>query len=176
VKLVCFKCGETAPKLIRSACNRCYMKHYHAGTLDELPLTPKPERGKIIRTEKLCPRCDTTKPIESFSVAVSRADGRMGWCKSCYADWRREQGGDHFRDYELRRNYGITLKDYNALFDKQGGACAICLQALTARLHVDHCHNSKEVRGLLCTSCNNGLGRFKDRPDLLEAAAAYLRR
>jgi len=53
------------------------------------------------------------------------------------------------------------------------GSCDIC-GSLTRRLYVDHCHATGSVRGLLCTSCNLGLGLFKDRPGILRVAAAYI--
>ena len=55
----------------------------------------------------------------------------------------------------LKRKYGITAKEYEALFKRQGGVCAICGRPpKTRRLHVDHCHRTKVVRGLLCFRCN----------------------
>ncbi|MGA4543566.1 endonuclease VII domain-containing protein [Uniformispora flossi] len=54
----------------------------------------------------------------------------------------------------------------------QFGICPICLRPRPE--HVDHDHSSGEVRGVLCFNCNSGLGQFKDRPDLLRRAAAYL--
>jgi hypothetical protein len=76
----------------------------------------------------------------------------------------------------LRTQYGISLEEYDAMLKRQGGACAICRKRPTERLCVDHCHVTRKVRGLLCRQCNFGLGHFRDDPDLVEAAAAYLRR
>jgi Recombination endonuclease VII len=59
---------------------------------------------------------------------------------------------------------------------KQNGVCAICLTNPDGKLFVDHDHDRKSIRELLCNLCNVGLGSFKDRPSLLEAAAAYLRK
>lgn len=77
------------------------------------------------------------------------------------------------RDWYLRTEYGITLVQYERLFEKQSGGCAICGRN-QKRLCVDHDHISGRVRGLLCNSCNNGLGRFKDNPKSLRKAADYL--
>jgi hypothetical protein len=77
------------------------------------------------------------------------------------------------RDWYLRTEYGITLTQYETLLEKQGGGCAICGRKEKC-LCVDHDHATGRVRGLLCGSCNNGLGRFKDDPKRLRRAANYL--
>lgn len=72
----------------------------------------------------------------------------------------------------------MTVRDLHVLMESQGRACAICrTQEWGAKgPQVDHCHTNGHVRGLLCNNCNNGLGRFKDDPARLLAAAAYLKR
>jgi hypothetical protein len=85
-------------------------------------------------------------------------------------------------DCRLRRTFGITLEEYGALLVAQGGVCKICGGHARKRskypehvgLHVDHDHNTKRVRGLLCDKCNQGIGCFRDVPALLRAAADYL--
>ena len=73
----------------------------------------------------------------------------------------------------FRKVYGISWADYEAMFERQGGACAICKRTgLT--LCVDHCHLTGEVRGLLCIRCNSAIGFCSDDPAVLQAAAAYL--
>jgi hypothetical protein len=80
--------------------------------------------------------------------------------------------------------YGLTVERYEALRAAQHNLCAICRQPEIRRhpkggewqLSVDHCHETGEIRGLLCEACNNGLGKFHDDPDLIEKAAAYLRK
>lgn len=76
----------------------------------------------------------------------------------------------------LRRKYGITLEEYDALLQQQGGTCAICRRPPRddISLHVDHDHETGARRGLLCFRCNNSLGDLEDDPDLLRRAAAYL--
>lgn len=83
------------------------------------------------------------------------------------------------RDNEHRRLYGMEPEDYTALLDAQNGKCAICRlehRGSGKRLHVDHCHNSSKVRGLLCGKCNTAIGLLDDLPERAEAVAAYLRR
>jgi hypothetical protein len=73
----------------------------------------------------------------------------------------------------FRKVYGISWADYEAMFERQGGACAICKRT-GVTLCVDHCHLTGEVRGLLCIRCNSAIGFFSDDPTLLQTAAAYL--
>lgn len=80
------------------------------------------------------------------------------------------------------RRYGITAEAHDEMLVRQKGLCAICgdppsggVRAVS-RLHIDHDHKTKRVRELLCNNCNNGLGRFRDDPGLLRAAAEYIER
>jgi len=73
----------------------------------------------------------------------------------------------------LRRRYGMSLDDRDALLARQGGVCGICKKH-HRRLHVDHCHATRKVRGLLCGTCNRGLGHYNDDPVLTRAATAWL--
>lgn len=79
------------------------------------------------------------------------------------------------RIYALSR-YGLTLDEYQMMFDAQHGECKICLQTQEGELlSVDHCHETGRVRGLLCRQCNRALGLFYDDYDMMFRAAAYLR-
>lgn len=83
--------------------------------------------------------------------------------------WKREDA--------LRRAYGITRAEFDVLVEKQGNLCAICHGERNGPgtvLHVDHCHTTGRVRGLLCSNCNRALGMFGDDPVRLRAAADYL--
>lgn len=75
----------------------------------------------------------------------------------------------------MKWQYGITPEQYDEMFDKQKGTCAICGHSPEGRrLDVDHCHRSGEVRGLLCNKCNQAIGLFNDEPNLIERALEYL--
>lgn len=81
----------------------------------------------------------------------------------------------------LKQLYGITAADYERMLADQGGACAICgstdhKSSRTKYFAVDHDHTTGEVRGVLCHSCNKGLGLLQDNPKVLKAAASYLER
>jgi hypothetical protein len=90
----------------------------------------------------------------------------------------RERRKPAAREDHLRRKFGITQADYERMLATQGGGCAICARAPRAgsSLHVDHDHESGEVRGLLCFRCNGGLGQFAEDEDRLGDAMAYLTR
>ena len=137
---------------------------------------------------RTCIRCHQSRPDGEFYAARV---GRRNVCKRCRqqqvetrernmtpeqrAARARSRHGD-----SLRRRYGMTLAEYDALFDAQGGRCAGC-QRLGKRggresgsLHVDHNHSTDTVRGLLCTSCNGAIGRVVENPDTLRRLAGYL--
>ncbi len=86
------------------------------------------------------------------------------------------------RVQRLRRNFGLTVAEYDAMVAAQGGVCACCQKVEThrnrngevSRLAVDHDHATGSVRALLCHSCNTGIGSFYDDPALLRAAAGYI--
>jgi hypothetical protein len=78
----------------------------------------------------------------------------------------------------LKRTYDISLKEYEQLFIKQHGVCAICHQPPTEEkpfLVVDHDHKTEKVRGLLCNNCNVGIGNLRDSLIIVSAAARYLK-
>lgn len=77
----------------------------------------------------------------------------------------------------LLSQYGLTPESFEQLLAAQGRKCAICGHAQPSPKMfpmIDHCHKSGKVRGILCSHCNMGLGKFKDDPKLLQAAIAYL--
>ena len=87
--------------------------------------------------------------------------------------WKRP----HRRDWWLKKKFGISLKEYTALLETQGGGCAICGGGPTGKqvwLSVDHDHATGVIRGLLCHSCNAAIGMLKDDPALCKAAGSYL--
>jgi Recombination endonuclease VII len=104
------------------------------------------------------------------------------------AVWRKanpEKKRFNQANHMLKRNYNLTLGQYNAMLEAQGGVCAICGQPETAldrtgervmALAVDHDHGKFQVRMLLCRNHNTGLGLFGHNSRLLRAAADYLDR
>lgn len=85
--------------------------------------------------------------------------------------------------YRLKHYFGLSVKEYEAMYESQSGRCYLCgnsesavIRGKTLMLAVDHCHKSGKVRALLCSQCNTGLGLFKDSPELLKRAAEYVTR
>jgi len=96
-------------------------------------------------------------------------------------EWRRlnpELYKQRMRWYNVKGTYGIDEVEYRKMLDAQGGTCAICKSPDPGWkhewFHIDHCHKTGKVRGLLCNGCNPGLGSFGDDPSRLRLAAEYL--
>lgn len=146
-----------------------------------------------MQTSKICPKCKTDKPITEYWQRKTR-QGRQpaSRCKPCSTqanrDWRKKKPDYEKRRYQaskletrerhLVRKYGVDLAAYDQMLTKQNGKCAICSKLARQEnygvLHVDHCHKTGAVRGLLCRNCNHVLGLMNDNPDLVRAAANYL--
>ncbi len=90
----------------------------------------------------------------------------------------REKNREHYlkmkRKWTLKGKYGITPGQFEELALAQGYACAICHNVPKSTLHIDHCHETGRIRGLLCTNCNTALGLLKDNADFLASAITYL--
>ena len=121
---------------------------------------------------KHCSICDTNKPILEFSPNKRYKDGFYKHCKKCHYSY-------YGRNSHFKRTYGITEDQYNAAVLKLDNKCQVCnAEAINShkwgRLVVDHCHDTGNVRGYLCQSCNMTLGSARDNPDILRRLANYL--
>ncbi len=136
-----------------------------------------------------CLTCKKRKPKTAFYLYAKgrrhlyRKGARRPKCKACQHAARKVHRWAHPVETakvawraKLKRVYGITPDQYDALLELQRGRCAICERPSPdgRRLHIDHDHKTKRVRGLLCHDCNRGLGIFKDSPSLLRMALVYL--
>jgi hypothetical protein len=135
----------------------------------------------------LC-KCDCGKLTE-----VRIGNIRSGRTKSCgclnfvrgedspnYKHGRSKKTNEDYKQYQRecydRFKYGLEPEDKKTLIEKQNNSCAICGYKFGQKegdMHIDHCHTTNVVRGLLCNSCNTGLGHFRDSPELLNKAAEY---
>lgn len=127
--------------------------------------------------EKTCGRCNTSKPLDEFHRQPSGAHGRHSWCKDCANAFYRSRRPKTYapeakRRWQLMTRYRLTPEQVEAMRQAQGCACAICRVPL-GKFHIDHDHNTKAVRGLLCHGCNVKLGGWDDLT-WRDAALAYL--
>lgn len=145
---------------------------------------------RLLSDSKECTKCSIVKPISEFFRDSQKSDGHYSSCKTCCkspskirsARWRKNQPDKWrsvFRSSALKRRYGITIEEFESLWDKQQGLCAICHNPAAGKgsmsiLGVDHDHKTGKVRGLLCWRCNQGLGYFKDDIKRLQSAIQYL--
>lgn len=132
---------------------------------------------------KVCTKCKEPKSLDKFSKGKGFKDGIYSICKRCRNDLRNSKGPRNVNKLQakawvLKSNYNLTLAQFNELRIKQDYRCAICgLHESDNRqgtLHVDHCHDTGKVRGLLCLQCNRGIGMLRDNAKLCTKAAEYL--
>jgi len=132
-----------------------------------MPDKPCPKGHQTLRYAKYGQCLDCLKISKEAYRATEKGKAKDREYAKNY-EWKGKQ------DARLRL-YGITQEQYEALILKQNGKCAICEIGLDMgkRTCIDHCHNSKKVRGILCWSCNTAIGHFKDSPAILRRAALY---
>jgi len=134
-----------------------------------------------------CKQCSKESSRKSYRETESVRQAAKTW-RSANPEKVKEASRKHYynnrekeltrhRRYRLLTNYGMTLESYDEMVKLQNGRCLICQDLPKGRwgvLHVDHCHETGKVRGLLCVGCNKALGFLNDNPDLAEALADYL--
>ena len=139
---------------------------------------------------RVCNCCNTEKPLDQFQKKKGYKEGRIPQCFDCSRaielarhHANKHEGGygaynyEKDRDAKLRAAYGISYGEYQLMLEAQQGACAICGTTSTGKrkaFHVDHCHHTGKVRGLLCSNCNTGIGGLRDDIGLLKRAIEYL--
>lgn len=150
---------------------------------DRRRLPPKPFGGTMeelkVEAVKSCKYCGRTLPLSNFGPKRGHRMGVRNQCHEC-----RRKGDAILRKNWKDCNLQTTLKRRNINSDtyskwvvKQGNNCAICGRDRTTqnrRLAIDHDHKTGLLRGLLCTTCNTGLGCFRDSVELLNKAIRYL--
>ena len=124
---------------------------------------------------KVCTCCNIEHPVSNFYKQYGKPQSQ---CKDCVKVKQKtyyDANKDHVRNRNAASKYGIPYSEVVALRDK--GECDICGSDgsnYKLGLHIDHCHETNKVRGLLCHGCNTGLGAFKEDLNLLIKAKEYL--
>ncbi len=144
---------------------------------------------------KICTKCKIEKPFAAFCNTTKGKYGRESCCKKCKNDYakkyrqihkpkmikymrkycRTENGKFNQRKNHLKRTFGLTLKQYDQMSERQNGVCAICgnINKSGRRLYVDHNHKTGKIRGLLCHKCNTYLSALEDKK-FADSAKKYL--
>lgn len=162
-------------------------------------------RGQAGLSPQVCPTCgESYQPYRSTQRACSRKcllklPDRRAAARAYHSDpanrerknaARRissaadpDKRAAQTRADNLKRAYGLTVEQYEAMLASQNGVCALCCEApksdgvrAASRLHVDHDHETGRVRALLCNHCNRGIGAFRDDPELMQRASLYVRK
>lgn len=178
---VCHSCGYRGPRgdfhepdhrNLCKPCRRMSKKLHRRAAV---------ERPKQIVITKTCTTCDVSGPVGSlFGCRSESPDGYENRCISCVNQVRRAYWLANRRklnDYQRDLKYGLVTGQYDSMLQTQNGRCAICHNPPSAGkvLVVDHDHATGNVRSLLCSQCNFGLGYFADNEENLLGAIAYLR-
>lgn len=174
---------------LASWCRSCHREYGRALRYDADPAV----------REKCCTRCRSVKSIDQFNRNRQNRDGFQSACKSCqqerHREWyvrnsesviarTRQWAADNPEKAKAaaargqrRRLYSLSPSEYDQLMQDQLGKCGACGDCFgTTSPHVDHDHETGEVRGLLCGNCNRALGLLLDSPERVGGLARYLRR
>jgi uncharacterized C2H2 Zn-finger protein len=139
---------------------------------------------RISSGNKTCPRCGGVFPktTKYWHRSNARSDGCFGYCRECSLKEKSSKYSsikDRARWRIIKTKYNLSQEDFDRMFEGCGGRCMICKKSFSSERrsttpHIDHDHETGEVRGLLCGPCNSGLGYFKDSPESLREAVRYL--
>lgn len=140
---------------------------------------------------KKCTVCKENKDFSEYFKSQKSKDGYGYRCKPCDKEARadyRENNRERFREVarrkQLKHKYGMSMDEYDALLKRQKGRCGICgtenpcgrkkVRKHLTNFAVDHCHSTGKIRGLLCSSCNRGLGLLGDNWAIIANLRRYL--
>ena len=132
---------------------------------------------------KICKTCNVEKEEDSF---YRNRGSRLASCKQCCYEKELKYFSDpdnrlKKRKTTIKRKYGLSFEDYVKMLESQSYSCKICNKALEEngskdiKPHIDHCHSTGRVRGVLCSYCNTMLGVFNDDPEYFYKAINYLK-
>lgn len=159
----CSKCGEQRP-----ATRDWFNKHGRGGLRPECRECQKAygRAYRIRHRDELNARAATYRAANRETLAAKSRE---------YHGRNREDILVRMRASSLKHEYGLSPEQYMDIFDSQDGVCCLCgSEPRTKSLRVDHCHDTGQIRGLLCATCNSALGTFGDSIEGLRKAIAYL--
>ncbi len=190
-KRECVFCHQLKFIAAGGLCRACYMRQKRTGQLEHLPPRTR-TKCEVDGCDKVVAsygRCESHRIRIRRSEPVVRELSMTPKAIESREYRKREKASGKKRTYEqekhnsLKKAFGITLEQYNAMLKAQNGVCAICGQpekrsykatGRVMQLAVDHCHKTGKVRALLCGPCNHGIGNFREDAELIHKAIAYL--
>ena len=137
---------------------------------------------------KTCKTCGETKEISLFASQIKRGKEYISLhCRSCDNERKKayyaanpEKLRQKAKKYQLKAKYGLSEEALADMLETSDNRCEICQTPVEhgrielGAAHIDHCHETGKVRGILCSQCNLGLGHFRDNVDYLNNAISYL--
>lgn len=147
---------------------------------------------------RTCTKCGVSGGRDMFKPSKAYTNGLASWCRKCSNQYVKQWQTDNPEKRNLselraglKKRYGMTVERYLELYTRQDGKCAICRTSVASQVdvatqlarseknknttaHVDHCHKTSTVRGLLCSKCNTGIGQLQESVEILESAIRYI--
>src|SRR4051794_6574318 len=168
-----FHVYRSEPQARAYSCKECVRRRHQ---YQRNGVGPDPRKRRVIPPGfKWCPSCESLLELSDFGRNTFQGDGLTGYCRPCHNRIGRENRikiEGSFRSYHLKRRYGLTEAEVVEMIEARGGTCAVCWEGKPKQF--DHDHQTGKVRGILCFTCNGGLGQFKDDVNRLINAIAYL--
>ena len=135
-------------------------------------------QGAAIAKPPCCPSCGESDIAKFYTDKNGKRTNKI--CRECHKlackkRWHARPALDRWASRNYK--YGVTKQYLIELYESQNGMCAICGERPETErgLHVDHCHDTGRVRGLLCHGCNTGIGALRESPEIFTKALSYLK-
>lgn len=135
---------------------------------------------KVKDRERICQNCEQLfsldDPDARKKYCCVKCMGQFHWNKQGTKYRNSDKGKQTMFAWRLRTLFGLTIDEYNQMLENQNHSCKICgiQEPMGYGWHVDHCHETNKVRGILCQKCNQGIGLFSDKVETLQKAIQYL--
>lgn len=154
----CGHCGQPFTTKLDS-------KQFCSKRCGELARREREKQDRLARSARQCRGCGT-------DITGRRSD--VVWCSQSCAARRPERAA--VRRRATLKQYGLSVEEFEAMLAKQRGRCAICggTEPKHTNWSVDHDHVTGQVRGILCSACNTGIGQLQDDPDIIRKALDYV--
>lgn len=135
--------------------------------------------AKVKNRDRICQNCGKAFSLDNSPLhkyCSERCRNQFHWNKQGEKYRNSEKGKRTMFAWRLKKEFNLTIEQYEKILQDQNGSCAICKRTEPTGYgwHVDHCHSTLKVRGLLCSKCNQGLGLFEDKINSLKEAIKYL--